>query len=79
MSIIYKYQFIAKSQMVAFGDSHVLPTFQMDANQCRSMCDLQRLSRTAFLHLSVPLSSERQLNCWAIWFVLQISCSILGW
>jgi hypothetical protein len=59
---MYKYQFIAKSQMVAFGDSRLLPTLQMDANQCRSMCDLQRLSRTAFLHLSVPLSSERQLN-----------------
>jgi hypothetical protein len=51
----------------------------MDANQCQSMCDLQRLSRTAFLHLSVPLSSEGQLNCWVTWFVLQISCSILGW
>jgi hypothetical protein len=63
--IIYKYQFIAKSQTVAFGNSHLLATLQIDANQCRSMCDLQRLSRTTFLHLSVPLSSERQLNCWA--------------
>jgi hypothetical protein len=36
----------------------------MDANQCWWMCDLQRLSRTTFLHLSVPLSSKRQLNCW---------------
>ncbi len=31
----------------------------MDANQCRSMCDLQRLSRTTFLHISLPLSSKR--------------------
>jgi hypothetical protein len=27
----------------------------MDANQCRLMCDFQRLSRTTFLHFSVPL------------------------
>jgi hypothetical protein len=32
--IIYKYQFIAKLQMVAFGNSHLLLTLQMDANQC---------------------------------------------
>jgi hypothetical protein len=62
-----------------FGDSHLLPTLQMHANQCWSMCDLQRLSRTTFLHLSVPLSSERQLNCWATWFVLLIGCCILAW
>jgi hypothetical protein len=62
-----------------FGNSRLLPTLQMDANQCQSMCDFQRLSRTAFLHFSVPLSSERQLNCWATWFVLQIGCCILAW
>jgi hypothetical protein len=45
----------------------------------RSMCDFQRLSRTTFLHFSVPLSRERQLNCWATWFVLQIGCHILTW
>jgi hypothetical protein len=33
-----------------FGDSHLLPTLQIDANECRLMCDFQRLSRTAFLH-----------------------------
>jgi hypothetical protein len=59
-----------------FGHSHLLPTLQMDANQCRLMCDLQRLSRTTFLHLSVPLSSERWLNCWATLFVLKIGCCI---
>jgi hypothetical protein len=77
--IIHKYQFIAKSQTVVFGNSHLLPTLQIDANECRLMCDFQRLSRTAFLHFSVPLSSKRQLNCWATWFVLQISCCILAW
>jgi hypothetical protein len=50
----------------------------MDANQCRSTCDLQRLSRTAFLHIPLPLSSKKQLNCWATLFALQISCCI-GW
>jgi hypothetical protein len=63
----------------SFGDSCLLPTLQMDANECRSICDFQRLSRTTILNFSVPLSSERQLNCWATWFVLQIGCHILAW
>jgi hypothetical protein len=42
------------------------------------MCDHQRLFRTTFLHISLPLSSKRQLNCWATLLALQISwCT--GW
>jgi hypothetical protein len=80
-SCIYNSQISIYRQIAngCFGDSRLLPTLQMDANECRLMCDFQRLSRTAFLHFSVPLSSERQLNCWATWFVLQIGCCILAW
>jgi hypothetical protein len=80
-SCIYNSQISIYRQITngCFGDSHLLPTLQMDANECRLMFDFQRLSRTAFLHFSVPLSSERQLNCWVTWFVLQIGCCILAW
>jgi hypothetical protein len=80
-SCIYNSQISIYCQIAngCFGDSRLLPTLQMDANECRLMCDFQRLSRTTFLHFSVPLSSERQLNCWVTWFVLQISCPILAW
>jgi hypothetical protein len=65
-SCIYNSQISIYRQIAngCFGDSRLLPTLQMDANECRLMYDFQRLSRTAFLHFSVPLSSERQLNCW---------------
>jgi hypothetical protein len=80
-SCIYNSQISIYHQIAngCFGNSHLLPTLQMDANECQLMCDFQRLSRTTFLHFSVPLSSERQLNCWVTWFVLQISCCILAW
>jgi hypothetical protein len=68
--VIHKYQYIPKLQTVVLA---IVVCFQ------HSKCDFQRLSRTTFLHLSVPLSSERQLNCWVTWFVLQIGCCILAW
>jgi hypothetical protein len=69
-SCIYNSQISIYCQIAygCFGNSRLLPRLQMDANECRLMCDFQRLFRTAFLHFSVPLSSGRQLNCWATWF-----------
>jgi hypothetical protein len=63
-SCLYKLQ-ISIYRQIANGCFWQWSSASNTPNGCQSMCDLQRLSRTAFLHLSVPLSSERQLNCWA--------------